>query len=335
MATAPAGGITAAPRPSSSDIRHDWSREEIVDLFTLPFNDLVFKAAEIHRRHHDPNRVQLSQLLSVKTGGCAEDCAYCPQAARYAKATGVKAEKLMDPVQVRKSAEAAKAGGATRYCMGAAWTRLKDRDLPAIEAIIAEVKSLGLETCMTLGMLEPHQADRLRRAGLDYYNHNIDTSPEFYGRIISTRTFEERIETLEHVRNAGIAVCCGGIVGMGESVEDRAGMIEVLARQDPHPESVPVNMLVRVPGTPLENAEPLDPFDFVRTIAVARITMPKATVRLSAGREEMTDECQALAFLAGANSIFFGEKLLTTGNPDYDRDMALFARLDLAATPSG
>lgn len=330
MATAPAKEPAGSRRSSSDDIRHDWTRAEIVALFALSFNDLVFRAAAVHRRHHDPNRVQLSQLLSIKTGGCAEDCAYCPQAARYAEATGVKAEKLMDVEAVRRAAETAKAGGAGRYCMGAAWTRLKDRDLPAIEAMIKEVKALGLETCMTLGMLEPHQAQRLKQAGLDYYNHNIDTSPEFYDRIISTRTFHERLETLAHVREAGIHVCCGGIVGMGESVEDRAGMIEVLARQSPHPESVPVNMLVRVPGTPLETAEPLDSLDFIRTIAVARITMPEASVRLSAGREEMTDECQALAFLAGANSIFFGEKLLTTGNPDYERDMTLFDRLGLA-----
>jgi len=309
--------------------RHDWSRAEIEALFALPFNDLVFRAAEVHRRHHDPNRIQLSQLLSIKTGGCAEDCAYCPQSARYAAETGVAADKLMDVAEVRAGAESAKAGGATRYCMGAAWTRLKDRDLPAIEAMIGEVKALGLETCMTLGMLERHQAERLAAAGLDYYNHNIDTSPEFYGEIITTRTFAERLETLAYVRAAGIHVCCGGIVGMGEGAADRAGMIEVLAGMDPQPESVPINMLVRVAGTPLETAEPLDPFEFVRTIAVARITMPRAMVRLSAGREEMTDECQALAFLAGANSIFYGERLLTTANPEHDRDMALMARLGI------
>ncbi|GEQ97607.1 biotin synthase [Iodidimonas gelatinilytica] len=310
-------------------VRSDWSREEIMALFALPFNDLVFRAAQTHRTYHDPNKVQLSQLLSIKTGGCAEDCAYCPQSAKFAEETGVKAEKLMDVERVLSDAKAAKEGGASRYCMGAAWTRLKDRDLPAIEEIVREVKGLGLETCMTLGMLERHQAERLRAAGLDYYNHNIDTSPEYYGEIITTRTFDERLETLGYVRDAGMNVCCGGIVGLGEDVSDRAGMLEVLARMTPHPESVPINMLVQVKGTALEGTKPLDPLEFVRTIAVARILMPKSAVRLSAGRETMSDECQALAFLAGANSIFYGEKLLTTDNPAHNRDKALFDRLGL------
>ncbi|GAK34917.1 biotin synthase [alpha proteobacterium Q-1] len=311
-------------------IRHDWSKAEIGALFALPFSDLIFRAAEIHRAFHDPNTVQLSQLLSIKTGGCAEDCAYCPQSAKFAEATGVKAEKLMDIGPILADAQSARDGGASRYCMGAAWTRLKDRDLPALEGIIREVKALGLETCMTLGMLEAHQAQRLRAAGLDYYNHNIDTSPEYYGEIITTRTFDERLETLAHVREAGMSVCCGGIVGMGESVGDRASMLEVLATMTPHPESVPINMLVQVKGTPLADAAPLDPLEFVRTIAVARITMPRSAVRLSAGRESMSEECQALAFLAGANSIFYGEKLLTTGNPEHDRDRVLFQKLGIS-----
>ncbi len=327
--------LQQAPLTDTGDIRHDWSRDEITNLFALPFLDLVHRAATIHRRYHDPNKVQLSQLLSIKTGGCAEDCAYCPQSAKYADETGIKAEKLMELERIITDAKAAKAGGAERYCMGAAWTRLKDRDLPAIEDIVRAVKALGLETCMTLGMLEPHQATRLKEAGLDYYNHNIDTSPDYYGQIITTRTFAERLSTLQHVRDAGIHVCTGGIIGMGESLTDRAGMLEVLATMTPHPESVPVNMLVQVEGTPLAKAETaaLDPLDFVRTIAVARITMPQTVVRLSAGRESMSDECQALCFLAGANSIFYGEKLLTTGNPDYNHDRALFDKLGI--TPAG
>lgn len=327
--------LQQAPLTDTGDIRHDWSRDEITNLFALPFLDLVHRAATIHRRYHDPNKVQLSQLLSIKTGGCAEDCAYCPQSAKYADETGIKAEKLMELERIITDAKAAKAGGAERYCMGAAWTRLKDRDLPAVEDIVRAVKALGLETCMTLGMLEPHQATRLKEAGLDYYNHNIDTSPDYYGQIITTRTFAERLSTLQHVRDAGIHVCTGGIIGMGESLTDRAGMLEVLATMTPHPESVPVNMLVQVEGTPLAKAETaaLDPLDFVRTIAVARITMPQTVVRLSAGRESMSDECQALCFLAGANSIFYGEKLLTTGNPDYNHDRALFDKLGI--TPAG
>lgn len=326
--------LTSLPQDKPTEtggIRHDWTRDEIADLFSLPFMDLVHRAATIHRQFHDPNKVQLSQLLSIKTGGCAEDCAYCPQSAKYADETGIKAEKLMALERVIEDAKAAKAGGAERYCMGAAWTRLKDRDLPAIEDIVREVKALGLETCMTLGMLEPHQASRLKDAGLDYYNHNIDTSPDYYGEIITTRTFAERLDTLQHVRDAGIHVCTGGIIGMGEGLTDRAGMLEVLATMTPHPESVPINMLVQVEGTPLAKAgtDALDPLDFVRTIAVARITMPQTVVRLSAGRESMSDECQALCFLAGANSIFYGEKLLTTGNPDYSHDHALFKKLGI------
>ena len=322
-------GSTDRPSGESGDIRHDWTRAEIEALFEMPFLDLVFRAAQVHRRHHDPETVQLSQLLSIKTGGCAEDCAYCPQAARYARETGVKADKLMDADHVLAEAKAAKDGGASRYCMGAAWTRLKDRDLPAIEEMIRGVKAMGLETCMTLGMLEPHQAQRLAEAGLDYYNHNIDTSPDYYSEIITTRTFAERIETLQHVRDAGMHVCCGGIVGMGEDVTDRAGMIEVLATMTPHPESVPINRLVKVPGTPLADAADTDPLDFIRAIAVARITMPTSMVRLSAGREDLGDEAQALAFLAGANSIFYGETLLTTPNPENSRDMRLLEKLGL------
>ena len=322
-------GSTGAAVADSGDIRHDWTRSEIETLFGMPVLDLVFRAAGVHRRHHDPETVQLSQLLSIKTGGCAEDCAYCPQAARYARETGVKADKLMDTDRVLAEAKAAKDGGASRYCMGAAWTRLKDRDLPAIEEMIRGVKAMGLESCMTLGMLEPHQARRLAEAGLDYYNHNIDTSPDYYGEIITTRSFAERIETLQHVRDAGMHVCCGGIVGMGEGVTDRAGMIAVLATMNPHPESVPINRLVKVAGTPLADAADTDPLDFIRAIAIARITMPTSMVRLSAGREDLSDEAQALAFLAGANSIFYGETLLTTPNPENSRDMRLLEKLGL------
>ncbi|GAB4121707.1 MAG: biotin synthase BioB [Rhodothalassiaceae bacterium] len=327
MASQPRGD-ERMPR-TAPELRHDWTDAEILALLAMPFCDLVFEAASVHRRHHDPNRVQLSRLLSIKTGGCAEDCAYCPQSARYAEATGIAAGKLMDPESVIAEAARAKESGATRYCMGAAWTRLKDRDLPKIVAMIEGVKALGLESCMTLGMLSPHQARALKAAGLDYYNHNIDSSPEFYGEIITTRSFGERLETLGHVRDAGINVCCGGIIGMGESSEDRAAMIGTLARMDPHPESVPINLLIRIEGTPLADAAEVDPLDFIRVIAAARITMPKSAVRLSAGREAMSDELHALAFLAGANSIFHGEKLLTAGNPGCDRDGALFDRLGI------
>jgi biotin synthase len=310
--------------------RHDWTREQVGALFALPFTELVFRAAQVHRVHFDPTEVQISTLLSIKTGGCPEDCAYCPQAAQYD--TGVKAEKLMSLEAVLHEARGAKAAGASRFCMGAAWRSPKDRDLDRVCAMVEGVKALGLETCVTLGMLEAAQARRLKRAGLDYYNHNLDTSPEYYGAIITTRTYQDRLDTLAHVRDAGINVCCGGIVGMGESEGDRIGMIATLASLAVHPESVPINMLVQVEGTPLAGREPLDPLDFVRTIAVARVTMPGSVVRLSAGRETMSEEMQALCFLAGANSIFCGPKLLTTPNPDRDRDMALLEKLGLQAT---
>ena len=315
----------------SGDIRHDWTRGEVRALFQLPFNDLIFRAQSLHRTYFDAREVQISTLLSIKTGGCPEDCAYCPQSARYD--TGVKAEKLMALNAVLDEARAAKAAGASRFCMGAAWREPKDRDVEAVCAMVEGVKSLGLETCATLGMLSHDQAQKLKRAGLDYYNHNLDTSPEFYGGIITTRTYQERLDTLAEVRAAGIAVCCGGIVGMGESEDDRAGLIATLAALDPHPESVPINALVRVAGTPLGEAAMIEPLDFVRTIAVARIAMPKSVVRLSAGREEMSDETQALCFLSGANSIFYGPKLLTTPNPVADHDRALMARLGLKPMP--
>ncbi len=308
-------------------IRHDWTREEIRALFALPFPDLIFEAQRVHRLHFDPAEVQISTLLSIKTGGCPEDCAYCPQSAKYD--TGVKAEKLMALDAVLREAQAAKASGASRFCMGAAWRSPKDRDVENVCAMIEGVKALGLETCATLGMLDAKQAQRLKDSGLDYYNHNLDTSPEFYGEIITTRTYKDRLDTLAHVRDAGINVCCGGIVGMGEGAEDRVGMIAALASLPVHPESVPINMLVQVEGTPLDHENKLDPLDFVRTIAVARITMPKSVVRLSAGREDMSEETQALCFIAGANSIFYGPKLLTTPNPGRDRDMKLLDKLGL------
>ena len=301
--------------------------KDVLGLFALPFPELVYQAATVHRQHFDPAAVQLSTLLSVKTGGCPEDCAYCPQSRRYA--TGVEDESVLPLEEVLASATAAKANGASRFCMGAAWRGPKDRDLDKILPMVEGVKALGLETCVTLGMLRPGQAERLRDAGLDYYNHNLDTSPEFYGEIISTRTYGDRLDTLGAVRAAGIRVCCGGIVGMGESRRDRAALIAQLSSLDPYPESVPINALVSVPGTPLEKAEAIDPLEFVRTIAAARIAMPKAWVRLSAGRESMPEAVQALCFLAGANSVFYGEKLLTTGNPEATRDRALFARLGL------
>ncbi|HEY6383482.1 MAG TPA: biotin synthase BioB [Pseudolabrys sp.] len=309
--------------------RHDWTREEVRELFGLPFPDLIFRAAQVHREHFDPSEVQISTLLSIKTGGCPEDCAYCPQSAKFE--TGVTAEKLMNLKAVLTEARAAKAGGASRFCMGAAWRSPKDRDLEKVCEMVEGVKALGLETCATLGMLTAEQALRLKGCGLDYYNHNLDTSPEFYGEIITTRTYQDRLDTLEHVRAAGINVCCGGIVGMGESLEDRVGMIATLASLPVHPESVPINMLVRVEGTPLAHSKTLDPLDFVRTIAVARITMPASMVRLSAGREDMSEETQALCFVAGANSIFYGPKLLTTPNPSRDRDLALLDKLGLRA----
>jgi biotin synthase len=312
---------------ASRCIRHDWTRAEVRALFELPFPELMFRAQAIHRLHFDPTEVQISTLLSIKTGGCPEDCAYCPQSIHYD--TGVKAEKLMSVDAVVAEARAARQAGASRFCMGAAWREPKDRDLDKVCEMVTGVKALGLESCATLGMLTGEQARRLKAAGLDYYNHNLDTSPEYYGAIITTRTYQDRLDTLARVRDAGIHVCCGGIVGMGESAEDRVGMIATLASLPAHPESVPINMLVEVEGTPLASGARLDPLDFVRTIAVARITMPKSVVRLSAGREDMSDETQALCFLAGANSIFYGPKLLTTPNPGRDHDMRLMDRLGL------
>jgi biotin synthase len=315
--------------PALSPIRHDWTRQEIGALFDLPFPELMFRAQCVHRQYFDPAEVQISTLLSIKTGGCPEDCAYCPQSARYD--TGVRADKLMALDDVLAEARAAKSAGASRFCMGAAWRSPKDRELDQVCAMIEAVKALGLETCATLGMLTAVQARRLKQSGLDYYNHNLDTSPEFYGEIITTRVYADRLETLTHVREAGIHVCCGGIVGMGETRADRIGMIAALASLPVHPESVPINMLVRVAGTPLAYEPALDPLEFVRTIAVARITMPRAVVRLSAGREDMSEETQALCFLAGANSIFYGPKLLTTPNPERDRDRELMDKLGLSA----
>jgi len=299
----------------------------VLALFALPFNDLLARAHAVHTAHHDANAVQISTLLSIKTGGCPEDCAYCPQAARYH--TGVKAEKLMSLDAVLDKARAAKSAGATRFCMGAAWRSPKDRDVEKVAAMVAGVKALGMETCATLGMLTRDQAARFKAAGLDYYNHNLDTAPEFYGEIVHTREFQDRLDTLAHVRETGMKTCCGGIVGMGETREQRAGLLQTLASLPEHPQSVPINRLVQVAGTPLAGTALLDPFEFVRTIAVARLLMPASMVRLSAGRAEMSDELQALCFFAGANSIFYGEKLLTTGNPDVAHDQALFARLDI------
>lgn len=318
--------VSEHPHPTPAT-RHDWSRAELEALFALPFTELLHRAGSVHRQHFDPAEVQVSTLLSVKTGGCPEDCAYCPQAQRYH--TGVDATKLMSTEAVLEKAKQAKAAGASRFCMGAAWRSPKDRDIPKVAAMIREVKALGLETCATLGMLSGTQAQALKSAGLDYYNHNLDTAPDFYGEIIHTREFQDRLDTLSHVRDAGMKTCCGGIVGMGESRAQRAGLLQTLANLPAHPDSVPINRLVQVEGTPLAGTAELDPFEFVRTIAVARIAMPKSMVRLSAGRESMSDELQALCFAAGANSIFYGEKLLTTGNPDTERDMALFARLGL------
>ncbi|MGM0563156.1 MAG: biotin synthase BioB [Pseudomonadota bacterium] len=308
-------------------LRNDWTREEIAHLFELPFNDLLFQAQQVHREHFDPNAVQMSSLLSIKTGACPEDCGYCPQSARYN--TELEREALMPLEEVLSAARAAKSKGASRFCMGAAWRNPNDRQLEQVAEMIQAVRDEGLETCVTLGMLEAHQAERLREVGLDYYNHNLDTSPEFYGEVITTRTYQDRLDTLSHVRDAGIHVCCGGIVGMGEAPDDRAGLIQQLANLPQHPESVPINLLVQVEGTPLHGTDPLDPIEFVRTIAVARITMPASMVRLSAGRNDMSDEMQALCFLAGANSVFYGDKLLTTNNPEAERDHQLFRRLGL------
>jgi len=328
---APAFDLHAAPRS-------DWTRDEIAALFALPFPELMFRAQSVHRAHFDPTQVQVSTLLSIKTGGCPEDCGYCSQSSKHD--TGLKASKLMAVEAVLADAAKAKAAGASRFCMGAAWRSPKDRDLDAVCAMVEGVAAMGMETCVTLGMLTGPQARRLKQAGLDYYNHNLDTSPEYYRHVISTRVYQDRLDTLAHVRDAGIHVCCGGIVGMGESAEDRVGLIHALATLPAHPESVPINALVRIEGTPLVGgktgtARPLDPLDFVRMIAVARITMPRSMVRLSAGREDMRDETQALCFLAGANSIFYGEKLLTTANPVADSDRALFARLGLKPMPAG
>ncbi len=317
------------PAPASAR----WSVAEIEAIFALPFNDLLARAHQTHRAHHPPNAVQLSTLVSIKTGGCPEDCAYCPQAARYH--TGVASAALLPLSTVIAAAAAAKAAGATRFCMGAAWRGPRQRDLEPVLAMVRGVKALGVETCATLGMLKPGQAEALKQAGLDYYNHNLDTAPEFYAEIITTRAYRDRLETLGRVRAAGIHVCCGGIVGMGESRAERAGLIAQLANLEPYPESVPINNLVQVEGTPLYGTEPIDPLEFVRTVAVARITMPRAMVRLSAGRRELGDGIQALCFFAGANSVFYGDKLLTTGNPEVAADRALFRRLGLSAQEAG
>ena len=322
--------MDARPAPVSS-LRHDWTRAEVEALFDLPFAELVFRAAAVHREAFDPAEIQLSQLLSIKTGGCAEDCGYCSQSARFD--TGLKATRLMEVEAVVETAARAKANGADRFCMGAAWRELKDRDLPKLEAMISGVKALGLETCATLGMMTADQAVSLKRAGLDFYNHNLDTAPEDYDRVVTTRTYDDRLETLEHVRAAGMSVCCGGIVGMGETRSHRAGLLQALANLPEHPQSLPVNALVPIPGTPLGESPPLDPLEFVRTIAVARILCPRSVVRIAAGREAMSRETQALCFLAGANSIFVGGRLLTTPLPGQDADTALLA--DLGMRPGG
>jgi len=312
---------------SDIQLRHDWKRDEIEALFALPMNDLLFKAHSLHRQVFDPNEVQISRLLSIKTGACPEDCKYCPQSARYD--TGLEKERLIEIEKVLTEARSAKAAGASRFCMGAAWRNPHARDMPYLKDMVSEVKAMGMETCMTLGMLSGSQAEELAEAGLDYYNHNLDTSPEYYGDIITTRTYQDRLDTLSNVRAAGMKVCSGGIVGMGEEASDRAGLLQQLANMEQHPDSVPINMLVKVAGTPFENLDDLDPLEFVRTIAVARIIMPLSRVRLSAGREKMTDEMQAMCFFAGANSIFYGCKLLTTNNPEENEDMTLFKRLGL------
>jgi len=312
-----------------SRLRHDWSRLEIKALFDLPFMDLVFRAQSVHREHFDPNQVQMSTLLSIKTGACPEDCKYCPQSGHYN--TGLEKEKLLALEKILEQARLARTNGASRFCMGAAWKNPSAKDFPHVLEIVRQVRALGMETCMTLGALDQDQSDALAEAGLDYYNHNLDTSPEFYNSIITTRTFQDRLDTLERVRRSGMKVCAGGIVGMGESAADRVGLLQQLANMPSHPESVPINMLVKVKGTPLENVEDLEPFEFVRTIAVARILMPQSYVRLSAGRQSMNEQMQALCFLAGANSIFYGEKLLTTPLPEESADLALFAKLGLKA----
>ncbi|MDO6562831.1 biotin synthase BioB [Amphritea sp. 1_MG-2023] len=312
---------------NQTEIRHDWSEQEVRALFELPFNDLLFKAQLVHREFFNPNEVQVSTLLSIKTGACPEDCKYCPQSGHYN--TGLEKERLMQVEAVLEKAKQAKQSGSTRFCMGAAWKHPADKDMPYVIEMVKGVKALGLETCMTLGMLDEDKADQLADAGLDYYNHNLDTSPEFYSNIITTRTYQDRLDTLHHVRESGMKICSGGILGMGETATDRIGLLRQLANLPTQPESVPINMLVKVKGTPLENAETLDNLDFIRTIAVARIMMPKSHVRLSAGRENMSDEMQAMTFMAGANSIFYGECLLTTPNPETHRDLQLFKRLGI------
>ncbi len=322
--------IQSTSEQSTDTQTKPWDRDSIQALFDLPLMDLIYQAQTVHRANHKPNTVQLSSLLSIKTGACPEDCKYCPQSARYK--TGLKTERLMPLDKIVAAATEAKANGAERFCMGAAWRTPKDSDIEEVSEAIAAVKALGLETCATLGMLKPEQAEKLADAGLEYYNHNLDTSPEFYGEIISTRTYDDRLETLENVREAGMKVCCGGIVGMGETKTDRVGLIEALANLEPYPESVPINNLVKVAGTPLGELEDIDPFDFVRMVAVARITMPKSYVRLSAGREEMNDQLQTMCFMAGANSVFYGDQLLTCNNASVEHDRELFAKLGINAS---
>jgi biotin synthase len=329
MTTAASDLPLSAVRAKLGIVRTDWTHEEVAALFATPFADVMYLAQQVHRAHFDPHDVQISTLLSIKTGGCPEDCAYCPQSARYE--TGVRPEKLLDLETVLQAAADAQRAGASRFCLGAAWRSPTQANLDAVCAMIVGINALGLETCVTLGMLDAAQAQRLKASGLDYYNHNIDTSPRRYAEIITTRTFADRLDTLENVRSAGINVCCGGIVGIGETLEDRIAFITALATLEHHPESVPINLLVRVPGTPLEAASPLDPLEFARTVAVARITMPASRVRLSAGREAMSDELQALCLLAGANSIFYGPKLLTTPNPEHEHDQQLLSRLGMTA----
>ena len=321
--------VVQIPANSADQIRHDWTRAEAQAIYDLPFNDLLFRAATVQRRHFDPNKVQLARLLSIKTGGCAEDCGYCSQSAHHAAATGLKASKLMEVERVLNEARKAQAQGATRYCMGAAWRSPKNRDMDSVVAMVEGVKALGMETCMTLGMLSDGDVVKLKDAGLDYYNHNIDTSERYYSEVIKTRTFADRLDTLSRVREAGIKVCSGGIVGLGETIEDRVDMLVTLANLDEHPESVPINMLIPIPGTPLENRKKVDPIEFVRVIALARIMMPTSFVRLSAGRTEMSEETQALCFFAGANSIFCGDTLLTADNPGEDKDQVLFSKLGI------